>query len=166
MIPKDEFKAQLKTKASNERLIELRENVHKLQVMSISQQDKYDNEVKRLDQSILKRTMDLDNSMQTIEQRVKLIEEDLEGEDEEGNSVSLRRSRASGLASGIIRGANDTGFGSQFSKQSPPGDGLNKQSGGEEDDNVNIGEAPKKVGVNLSLPNEEIAKQVLSDAGR
>ena len=36
LVPKDELKQQLKMKASNERFIELREGLHKLQVMSIS----------------------------------------------------------------------------------------------------------------------------------
>jgi len=36
MCTKEDLKNQLKSKASNERFIELRENMHKLQVMSIS----------------------------------------------------------------------------------------------------------------------------------
>jgi len=36
MCTKEDLKNQLKSKASNERFIELRENLHKLQVISIS----------------------------------------------------------------------------------------------------------------------------------
>jgi hypothetical protein len=46
MCTKEDLKNQLKSKASNERFIELRENMHKLQVMSISTQDKYEKEMK------------------------------------------------------------------------------------------------------------------------
>ena len=70
MVTKDEFKAQLKVKASNERLIELRENVHKLQVLSISNTDKYEIEIKRLDHSILKKALDLQKQIETMDKRV------------------------------------------------------------------------------------------------
>lgn len=48
-VTKEELKGLLKNRASNERLIELRENVHKLQVMSISNSEKQEKDFKRLD---------------------------------------------------------------------------------------------------------------------
>ena len=59
MCTKDDLKNQLKSKASNERFIELRENLHKLQVMSISTQDKYEKELKQMDITIGKKTSEL-----------------------------------------------------------------------------------------------------------
>jgi hypothetical protein len=46
---KEELKNQLKTKASNERFIELRENLHKLQVTSITSTEKYEKEMKKFE---------------------------------------------------------------------------------------------------------------------
>jgi hypothetical protein len=169
MVTKDEFKTQLKIKASNERLIELRENVHRLQVLSISNQDKYDNEMKRLDSQILKKTMDLDNTVHDIGGRLKALEEELEGEDEDGNSAAYRKSHASG----IMKDGHQTGFTSNFSHHNL-NNHINKVSGGEEDD-VNIGEAVDKpvrlstngkvnVDVNKSLPNNESAEKVVAIA--
>ena len=53
--------------------------------------------MKRLDSSIVKRTMDLDNTMLGINDRLKSLEEELEGEDEDGNSAPYRKSHASGI---------------------------------------------------------------------
>ena len=88
-MPKDELKQQLKMKASNERFIELREGLHKLQVMSISNQDKHEKEMKKFEVELAKKTMQLENLMQEVNMRVKSLEEEL-NEDDLGEQKSDR----------------------------------------------------------------------------
>jgi len=95
-------------KASNDRLVELRENVHRLQVLSISNQDKYDKEMKRIDQNLIRKTMDLDNHLLELSQRIRGIEDEL-NEDEMDNSSAEKRSTLRHSQS-ILKKANQTGF--------------------------------------------------------
>ena len=88
MCSKEELKNQLKTKASNERFIELRENLHKLQVMSVSTQDKFEKEMKSLESSLGKKNAELHNYIQDMKIRLKTIEDEINDEDGDGNYAS------------------------------------------------------------------------------
>ena len=56
--------------------------------MSISNQDKYEKELKKLDGNINKKTMDLENSMSEFHVKVRQLEEDIMRLDEDDNGTS------------------------------------------------------------------------------
>lgn len=60
---KEDLKQQLKSKASNERLTELREKLHKMEVTSITSSDKYETLIKKLEQDLGKKTSELNSSI-------------------------------------------------------------------------------------------------------
>jgi hypothetical protein len=62
----------------------LRENLHKLQVMSISSSEKYDKEIKMLEQDLGKKTSELNSSMQDMRLKLKSIEDEM-NDGETGN---------------------------------------------------------------------------------
>lgn len=82
MCTKDDLKNQLKSKASNERFIELRENLHKLQVMSVSTSDKYEQEMKKIDITIGKKNSELQSMIQDLQIRTKTLEDEINEEND------------------------------------------------------------------------------------
>ena len=103
-------------KASNERLIELRENVHRLQVLSISNQDKYDKELKRLDQNLIRKTMDLDNHLMDLSQRIRSLEDELNEDDGGDTSGVEKRSSQYRRSASILKKTGFTSIGEDDDK--------------------------------------------------
>jgi hypothetical protein len=70
-VSRDELKTLLKLKANSERMTELRDNVEKIQTLSISNAEKYEKEINRLDSQFIKKTSDLDGHFQGLNARLR-----------------------------------------------------------------------------------------------
>jgi small-conductance mechanosensitive channel len=90
-VSKEELKQQLKLKASNERFIELRENMHKLQVMSVSSQDQFEKNNKAMQQDLIKKTSELNSYIHDLQLRIKRIEEEVNETESGGDQRSLKQ---------------------------------------------------------------------------
>jgi hypothetical protein len=108
-------------KANNDRFIELRENMHKLQVMSVTTGEKYEKEMKKMESDLGKRTAELNEYIHDIRIRVKTLEDEINEDGEEADA-----------------------YGSSPEKGNFGPDGVEIIGSQEGDDNVNLGEAREK----------------------
>lgn len=121
VVAKEELKAQLKMKANNDRFIELRENMHKLQVMSVTTGEKYDKAMQKMESDLGKRTAELNDYIHDIRNRVKTLEDEINEDGEDADA-----------------------YGSSPEKGNFGPDGVEIIGSQEGDDNVNVGEAREK----------------------
>ena len=108
-------------KANNDRFIELRENMHKLQVMSVTTGEKYEKQMKKMESDLGKRTAELNEYIHDIRIRVKTLEDEINEDGEEADA-----------------------YGSSPEKGNFGPDGVEIIGSQEGDDNVNLGEAREK----------------------